>query len=161
MGCRHCKNRRSLLREIEAGETVLIETADGLRRRVSLVRVEVLHQSGDATFKLVEEKQVFSDGRTRRRDLSGVNEKMLPNEEPITAAVRGLSEEIGVEANESLTYHGSDVSSIESPSYPGLRSEYITHNLSMLIDDASFRPEGYIEEQNGKSTYFGWTALAQ
>ena len=60
-----------LLKEIEAGETVLeIKTDDQLLRRTAFLAIEVLYKDEIKCkrYKLIEETQVFTDGRQAKRD---------------------------------------------------------------------------------------------
>jgi hypothetical protein len=83
------KTLDNLLEEIENGEAVLIEDEAGeLVREISVVWMTVFYsdESGNR-YRLIEEKQVFDDGRERTRDLSiSVGEKMKPGEGPLETA---------------------------------------------------------------------------
>lgn len=154
-GVGKAKTLRHLAQEVLAGETVLVESGREILRRVEFVHIEVTYDNGQSKLRLVEEKQVFRDGRERRRNLTGVSEKMLPGENPTSAAARALREEIGV-YDSHLSYQSSETETISSPSYPGLKTEYLKHEAESVIDESDFQPEGYIEEQDDKTTYFVW-----
>ena len=87
-----------LLAELHKSESTLQETEDGkLLRVVRGVGINVFYQDKGRLLRLQETRQVFSDGRGRRRDLStSVGEKMKPDESPNEAATRTLTEELGI-----------------------------------------------------------------
>jgi len=153
------KTLAHLQKEIESGETVLITDSEGrLLRKVMVGNADVYYRSPDGKeYRLREAKQVFTDGRERCRDLnSAVSEKMKPGENPKDAMIRGIEEELGIKGDIFLTDEGIDDETIMSPSYPGLHSRYICHRFSVVFDDDQFNPEGYVERQPDKSTYFIW-----
>jgi len=158
-GTGETKTVEHLFQEIEDGETVLVEGEAGeLLRQVVVGGADVYYTSPDGkTFRLKEEKQVFKDGRERRRDLGrAVSEKMKPGENPPEAMVRGMQEELGIEGDVRLEASETDEETKDSPSYPGLRSKYVTHKFRAELTDDQYKPEGYIEQQEDKSTYFVW-----
>ena len=69
-----------LVKEVLAGESVL-EAGAG---KLSIAYIAVFHTDAHGTkFLLTEEKQIFKDGRERRRILEGsVAEKLLASERP-------------------------------------------------------------------------------
>lgn len=153
------KTLEHLQREIESGETVLITDKQGrLLRKVEVVSGNIFYISPDGKrYRLREYEQVFKDGRKRTRNLGeAVSEKMKPNEDPIDAMIRGVREELGIEGKISLTETGVDKQLLSSPSYPGLQSQYIRHMFEVILNDQQFRPDGYVEEQDDKNTYFIW-----
>ena len=77
-----------LAKEIIEGETVLVNKGSEIVRRVELVHVDVRHTNGDVELQFVEDRQVFKDGRERRRGLTGVSEKIKPGKDPRVAAER-------------------------------------------------------------------------
>ena len=85
-----------------------------------------------------------------------VSEKIKPDEDPKDAMIRGMREELGIEGEISLTETGADEQLLSSPSYPGLQSQYICHKFEATLNDQQFKPAGYVEEQEDKSTYFIW-----
>lgn len=146
-------------KEIESGETVFTIGETGkLLRRVVVGGADVYYQSPDGKkYRPKEDRQVFKDGRERRRDLGqAVSEKMKPDEDPKDAMIRGVQEELGISGETTLTETGTDVQRVTSPSYPGLESEYILHKFQTILADEQFDPEGYVEEQSDKNTYFVW-----
>lgn len=158
-GTGKAKTLEHLLKEIEEGETVLVTGEKGeLLRKVIVARANIYYLDSKANkFRLKEERQVFKDGRERKRDLGiTVSEKIKLNEDPKEAMIRGIQEEPGISGEIDLTEMGTDEETIESPSYPGLLSQYIRHNFETILNKEQFKPEGYLEEQDGISTYFIW-----
>ena len=153
------KTLEHLRTEIEAGETVLAEENGTLKRVVSLVSLTVLAPSGE---HLVEDRQVFKDGRVRRRGLNALAEKFKPGEDPLAAAKRALEEELGLPSQvvASLKFVAGDRTETEdaSPSHPGLISVYRTAHYSVTLPPDAYDPEGYVEHQVDKRTYFRWEA---
>lgn len=47
----------------------------------------------------------------------------------------------------------------ESSSYPGLIAFYTVHTFNTILGEQEFNPEGYIEEQEDKTTYFIWEEI--
>jgi hypothetical protein len=44
----------------------------------------------------------------------------------------------------------------ESPSYPGIQNENTILSAIVTLSDEQYNPEGYIESQSKKNTYFKW-----
>lgn len=160
------KTLAHLLKEIEAGETIL-EIADNseLIRNTTFLSIQVFYedkQDGSKKYKLIEEKQVFKDGRERRRNqVWSMAEKLKSGETDIRGAVRrALEEELGV-CGEPLFASEIEVKeeNTVSPSYPGLKARFKTYNLSIFLDQRQFKAEGYKEVQDDKTTYFKWVLV--
>ena len=161
-GTGQAKTLTHLQNEIQDGETVLITDQTGKIIRQVLVGVAIIYyDSPDGKkYQLREDKQIFKDGRQRKRNLKeAVSEKMKPNENPTEAMSRGISEELGISSKINLTKLGVDEKTFTSPSYPGLVSKYVYHRFQVMLDDEQFNPKGYIENQSDKSTYFIWKAI--
>lgn len=148
------------VRELEQGESVLSVNSKGeLLRTVSIACVDITYKD----LKLIEERQVFEDGRVRIRGLSAtVTEKILPGETPEKAALRGLDEELGIKNTD--TFESIDTKEslrMESPSYPGVKSRYIVHHFEATIDPNEYQPEGYIERntEEGLTAFFKWKRI--
>lgn len=161
-GTGQAKTLADLQQEIESGETVLVTGKEGeLLRKVTVGGAEVYYITPEGKkYRLKEEKQVFKDGRIRRRDWDQtVSEKMKPDENPRDAIIRGIQEELGIEGEINLTETGIDEQILTSPSYPVLQSQYICHKFETVLNDEQYNPNGYIEEQSDKSTYFTWEEI--
>jgi hypothetical protein len=144
------KSIEDLLKEIENGETVLIENTikgdDGTTklscvRRVSVVVVEITSKSKQNK-KLIEYEQTLPSGATRRRERF-LSEKIMSGkgETPLEAAKRGIREELGnaLDANAvvsidetSLRLKEEDCSS--SQSYRDLPTRYRFYEVKAEIE---------------------------
>lgn len=130
----NAKSVADLAREVANGESVLRN--DPPRRVVQVVQVQIPRVCGDSACVLVETAQEFADGRVRRRN-NMPSEKMLPREDPVAAAMRCLKEELGVDAVQLLgppTHTNFSQKVIESPSYPGLTTEFTMHVVRVETD---------------------------
>lgn len=164
-GSGDAKTVDQLVKEAMAGEARMIQDdASELIRRVEVVQGIITYSGGNGDrFQLVEEKQVFNDGRVRVRDhLSdiSVSEKMHPGEDPHEALVRGMLEEL--EISEGVRIVGEptvDFKDEDSLSYPGLRSQYQLYTFAVELDPVAFIPEGYAEIQDDKTNYFIWKKI--
>ena len=124
-----------LLKELEKGESRLQSIDSKLSRQTSVVSIR-LNILGHV---LVQTSQELEDGRTRSRGKL-VAKKMAPNETQEATVRRALSAELGLEeANYSIeidTWLTSDELE-ESPSYPGLASEYRMSRVDVTLDRTS------------------------
>lgn len=146
-----------LLQEMNDGETVLTQRGRELLRQVGVAAVDVTHRDGREVYELVEDRQEFRDGRVRRRDLgSSVSEKIQPGENPTDAAERALREELGITGRVNLKGGNMSEEIKESSSYPGLRTQYLRFGFQAELSDDQFSPNGYVEKQPDKITYFVW-----
>jgi len=135
------RRSESLFTELELCESVLRCTeSDGvLTREVNVVKVRV-QRPGAPHESLVEARQVFADGRERARGRP-LSEKMLPWEEPIAAARRGVLEELGPALgprSSSISIDETSLTSWEevrhtSSSYPSLATRYRLHQVDALV----------------------------
>jgi len=158
-GTGEAKTLANLQREIEHGETVLTTGETGeLMRKVVMGGADIYYESPNGVvYRLKEEKQVFNDGRERRRDYGhAVSEKMKPNEDAIEGMIRGIQEELGIGGAINLVQTDEDEQTLMSPSYPGLKSQYLRYKFRALLNDEQYCEEGYIEEDYDKTTYFVW-----
>ena len=113
-----------------------------LVREVHIVRIQLKYRD----HILVHESQTLPDGRTRPKNTL-VAEKMLEDEAREAAVSRALKEELGLESgtfemdsNSWLTVMESN----ESPSYPGLRSEYHISAVEVNLDVAQAADQGLL-----------------
>ena len=154
------KTLEHLVREVLAGETTLEEGPAGeLVRQVAVACVDVYyHDPSGGSWKLREEKQVFKDGRVRRRALAeSIAEKLkageIPNQDLVT---RALEEELGIEGEVPSVAKGAREVTQDSPSYPGLKMKLVQHRFETELSEPQYRPEGYVEHQADKDNYFVW-----
>ena len=145
-----------LAKEVLEGETVLVDINGEIVRRVELVHIDVRYTAGGTELQLVEDRQEFKDGRERRRGLTGISEKMKPGEDPLASAKRALHEELGVNNCGEIDSLGTKEETQTSPSYPGLTTEYLRHEMRTNLPDSAYRADGYVEEQQDKCTFFVW-----
>ena len=150
----YAKTIEHLEKEIESNECSLVDKNGTLVREIEFVMCEIFYKG----LKLKEEKQTFKDGRERTRvKESSMSEKMKIGEDPLDSLIRGIEEELGVEVREDqLISDGSIDREGGSRSFPGLTTRYIGHKYSCTFDESQYNPEGYVEHQKDKSTYFIW-----
>ncbi|HJZ04801.1 hypothetical protein A2634_00945 [Candidatus Amesbacteria bacterium RIFCSPHIGHO2_01_FULL_48_32] len=159
-GTGESKTLAHLLTEIRSGEVKIEDSGKKVLRSVKGVGINVFFSQGQGVLKLVEEKQVFSDGRERRRSLStSIGEKMRPGELPDEAAIRTLKEELGIIGVALFNTGVEDREQILSTSYPGLWSKYKVYIYETRLSPYHFRPEGYVEVQDDKTSYFIWQPI--
>ena len=129
-------------------------------REVRPVEVHVFYESPEGvTYFLREEKQVFKDGRERRRNYPWVGEKMeKDDEDSLAAAVRAIEEEVGLipPFASGPNFTGDKEIQRDSGSYPGIVSRHSVSCFEVYLTPEQFNPEGYIEEQEEKSTFVVW-----
>lgn len=155
------KTVEHLLDELMGDECHLTEQDDTLIRSIEFVGVKIFYRNQNSNWQLKEDRQEFNDGRIRRRNMpSSVSEKMKFGEVPEIAAVRGIKEELGIEISKNqltkrkdLFYDGGSLS------YPGLKTKYKGHQFVCNLEEHQFNPEGYVEVQKDKKTFFVWHKL--
>ncbi len=151
------KGISDLWKEIKSGETQMVQEGKEVVRQVGVVRIHVFYEKGRVKLKLIEEKQVRNDGEERVRGFDYVAEKQKKGEDPNRAGARGVQEELGIFVNpRSLSSLGAKTEERDSPSYPGLKSRYKTYNFELHLEDSQFNPDGYVEEDEKKRTFFKW-----
>lgn len=155
------KTMDHLIKEVMEGEALLeVDESGELIRRVTIIFVDIYYtdHSTGKRFKLVEEKQIFNDGRERRRKLEGsLAEKLkageIPNQDMVN---RAIHEELGVTGNVIATEKEMKEVNQDSPSFPGLRMKAVEHFFEVELSDEMYKPNGYTEHQPDKNTYFKW-----
>lgn len=157
-GQNEAKTLEQLWIEIDRQECSLDHDNEGhLRRKVYGAQIVIRYRQADKTLRLIEDRQVFRDGRERRRTLSAsIAEKMQGAEEPLRAAKRALSEELGIAEDIPLQEEPTEAKTVESLTYPGFISEFVIYTYSLWLPDHLYKPEGYIEVQTDKSNYWIW-----
>ena len=128
-------------------------------RHIKFVKVKIFHKG----MALMEVNQIFSDGRERKRKITGLGEKLLPNESQIDAARRAIFEELGIKDLDrkfNLVHYGEAVENRDSPSYPGLKTEYNSTGFCCEMPEEFYKEEGYITNEVGKTTFFEWLLRA-
>ena len=155
------KTVEDLFREIESGETELTRDVKGkLIRKILGVGADVYYTNGEKTFRLKEQKQVFADGRERKRDFGrAVSGKIKFGETARDAIIREIEEELGIKNNYPMEELETLIDTQPSQSYPGLSSFFMVDVFKINLTRNQFKPEGYVEEENGLTTYFIWEEI--
>lgn len=154
------KTLQDLWKEIKQGESLLYLEKGVLVRFVRRVQATVHFVNEGTHLLLHEERQVFANGHVRVRDQRiSVSEKRRPNERACAAMQRGIREELSIYLKDPscLVHKGKETSKpSSSKTYPGLLTSHyvVRYRLDLVPED--FRPEGYIERQKSKTTYFAW-----
>ncbi len=163
-GTGNAKTVEHLLDELNNDECIITVESNYLVRYIEFVGIRMFYKDKEGnSYTLKEDRQEFKDGRTRRRDMqSSVSEKMKFGEDPLESAIRGIQEELGIRVMfnqlkkwRDLNYDG------RSQSYPGLKTKYKGHQFTCWLDDRQYNPNGYVEIQKDKSTFFIWHKIEQ
>lgn len=139
--------------EIVKGESVL--SLDNNYKEVESLSIVVTYDN----LKLIEDYQIFNDGRTRSRKMNAsVAEKIDKNDKDLVQAViRGIKEELSIDVRENQIVEIGSVNVVRnSMSYPGILSKMKLHKFSIDLDLDQYNPNGYVEIQDDKKTYFKW-----
>lgn len=152
------KTVEDLFKEIEEGETELTTDVRGrLLRKILGVAAQIYYNDGQKTFLLKETKQVFADGRERVRKFArSVSGKAKFGETARDAIIREISEELKIANNYPMEELETSVDTNDSQSFPGLQSMYMMDIFKVNLTRNQYKPEGYIEENDGITTYFNW-----
>lgn len=151
------KTLDDLWQELDHGESRLEESGDRVVRFVTGVGIDVYYVSFGIRLKLFEEKQVFTDGRPRERKLStSVGEKMRPRETAQEAAARALLKELSITGVAIMAIGVEDRHIVRSDSFPGLWTKNTVNLFECWLPPELFNSKGYIEVQDGKTSYFKW-----
>ncbi|MEK9184711.1 MAG: hypothetical protein AAB866_00920 [Patescibacteria group bacterium] len=156
------KTVQHLLDEIINRETKLTtNTERNLVRFIRVVAINVYYHVDDKyAWKLVEEKQQFTDGTTKCRNIdTSLGEKIRENENPNESAIRALKEELGFEMPYVLNPLGVILRKKDSEFFPGLLSAYETYFFSCSIPQRLFKAKGYVEKKAEKRIFFIWRAI--
>lgn len=157
------KDFDSLVREIQNGECQLARDNGSVLRLANGVTIDVYYTGTTGQKQvLVEERQVFHDGRTRHRHpVTSLGEKLRRGEDELEGAYRALREELGIDERlplRRISYH------IKGPhpsrSYPGLQSVFRTTHFVVDLPEHWYQPAGYIEIQSDKRSYFVWQRIS-
>lgn len=166
----------ALYDEIESGETILQVLKGKLVRCVSIVYPKIYwNPSYDNFYYLYEEKREFNNGTTQTRQLLGsIGEKIQGNEDAYIALERGILEELGIKRKPKGYRKGLDLQNYDfhsgkrtieiiedSQSFPGLLSKYTAHLIKVEFRLGIYNEEGYVEEQEHKTTFFKWSDSPQ
>jgi hypothetical protein len=161
-GVGEAKTLEHFYNEIKKGDSILVEGEEGeLIREVIICGADIFYTSQEGNkYRLKEKKQVFYDGRERKRDYGhAVSEKLFPDENPEEGIRRGICEELGISGEISLSETKYDEIFRLSPSYPTLMSHYIRYNYEVELTEEQFNLEGYVEHGSTCITYFEWEEI--
>jgi hypothetical protein len=150
-----------LFQELEEDASELLPTPDGqLIRRNKGVRLTIYCFVDGQRYRLYEDKQVFADGRERQRDQSfSLGEKCRRHENIFATAFRAIKEELDIWNDEGIILYNHTQTTTplhDSQSYPGLQSQFIVDSFDVQMPPRLFKPEGYVEKQREKTSYFIW-----
>ena len=150
-----------LYHEIEEGETELTDEGGQLVRKVQFVGARILHKKDGKWWRLYEEKQIFKDGRERRRANMPYSaaEKFKSGEDPKEVIVRGVKEELNLDITKDqfAFYNKKEIENNDD--YPGIKSFHIGYEFLVVLNDSQFLERGYIERQVDKDVYFTWRPI--
>jgi len=151
-----------LFQEMKEGETELTSENGKLVRRVQFVGARILYKKDGEWLRLFEEKQIFKDGRERRRTTMPYSaaEKFKTGEDPKEVIVRGMKEELDIDItiDQFTFYNRNEIS--EDSDYPGIKSFHIGYEFLVVLNDEQYIEDGYIERQKDKDVYFKWRPVS-
>jgi len=156
------KSVSDLFNEIKNGDCLLNIEKGMLHRHVEGVVVKCFYTNSQGErFQLFEEKQIFKNGRVRKRGHLFLAEKLQFNEPSEQGALRGLAEELQISGPDIHVIplpKENKCDTIDCPTYKGIQSTYNTFVFYCEIPDSHYRSY-YIEEQDDKQTYFSWIKI--
>ena len=161
-GKNNAKRLEDLFDEVKNKETELVKEGDSIFRKINALSISVNYSKNQRKFVLVEDKQVFSDGRERQRSpISSLSEKLKNGENIDEEINRALFEELGIKNKYDGIFLGEVKEEKESGSYPGLLTQYSFLKYQIFLEDEDFKEEGYIENEpsTGLTTYFVWKEI--
>lgn len=127
-------------------------------RAVHVATVSIRNRRGA---RLVETRQLLSDGRLRSRGPRPLSEKMRPGETPEAAAARAVREELGARARvRILGATDARVEERESLSYPGLLARYVLHAVDAELLDGVPEDGAFETEETGEEDEADGGAIA-
>ena len=155
------KTPRHILNEVSEGECLLKVENGVLIREINVASATIYFESSSGIrFVLKETKQVYKNGSEKKRSNAGsVSEKLKSDEDPEAAMVRGIKEELGIEGSFSIEKLETNVEEKYSSAYPGLLCRYNVYNFKVDFPEELYNPDGYMEVQEDKTTYFNWLKM--
>jgi hypothetical protein len=154
------KTVEDLQTELDRGESSLVAKDGKLQRIVSVLLLEVYCEIDGRRYHLYEDRQVHKDGSVLRREdvPNSVSEKVGSDELPPNPAVirRALYEELGIKKFITAREIKYEEKAKPPKTYPDIPAEYHYYWWEVEISESDFKPEGYVEVQEKKSTYFVW-----
>lgn len=145
------KTLLNLFLELSHGDCALHLPAAPPPRVVRDVHVATVRIRNRCGARLVETRQLLSDGRIRSRGPRPLSEKMRPGESPEAAAARAVDEELGESARvRILGAVEARVEERESASYPGLPARYVLHAVDAEVVDGVPEDGEFETEETGE-----------
>ena len=154
-GIDNAKSVQSLWEEIQLGESTINQEG---QRLVRVVVAEIRRQIGGDKI-LMELEQTLADGRKRIRPQRPMAEKIIGDESPHRALLRGLGEELSLdEGDYSILTPEPQVSRANrmSGSYPGVMSLYERHIFQILAPNLPIDDFTIVEPDGLRSATWGW-----
>jgi hypothetical protein len=164
-GSGEAKTINDLVSEIISGESQLTENENGeiIRFLRAVAAIITFTDSKGKKYQLVEDRQEFVDGRIRKRErylITSISEKMMPDEEPKMTLVRGIKEELGISVGLNINDEPvAEEKEYVSYNFPGFKSKSKVYTFNVSLDAISYNPDGYIERQPDKTTFFVWEKI--
>lgn len=159
------KSVDELAKEIEQGDSILIEIGWKIIRRTKVATADILYSDQNGKiWKLKEEKQVMKDGSIRVRSQErSMSEKVRSwigskREKILAWILRWVREEINVTLSlRDISYVWKRRERQNGRSYPWLETIYKLFDFKVLLSEKDYRSEGYTEKgENWITTYFTW-----
>jgi hypothetical protein len=147
---------------IEVGEMALRRNEHGrLVRKSYVVQANLSYCSpAGELFQLVEKKQVFRDGFEYSRALeSTIVRAVTPYDDMSEALIRVVRFGLDIKGALRVRKLGSEVETVESDEYPELPLMRIVNRYAVMLGDAQFRAEGYIEDHGDMQVHYGWERI--
>ncbi|OEL19326.1 hypothetical protein BAE44_0019655 [Dichanthelium oligosanthes] len=150
------KTLLNLFLELSHGDCTLNAPAAPPPRVVRAVHVATVRIRNRRGARLVETRQLLSDGTVRSRGPRPLSEKMRPGESPEAAAARAVREELGERARVRIgDAAGARVEERESASYPGLPARYVLHAVDAEVVDGVPEDGAFETEETGEDAGAG------
>lgn len=144
-----------LAEEILNKDCELVIENNCLIRIVRVARIQVLCFGN----RLVETQQnLKKECRVRYRGFKAISEKVKVGESFYSGALRGIKEELGLNA-ENLVFQKVSIVELAGSSYPELMCKYQFFDYVWEMPVEYFKPEGYIADENDTITYFQWEIM--
>lgn len=151
-----------LFKEIQDGESIIVESNKELLRKVKALALCIQYKDKDNNQYILEEQhQIFLDNnRVKvRKHWAAVGEKLRTNEKPNKDSVtRALREELDINGEADVEYVGESVEN-HGTSYPGLKSENTMYKYIVNLEENQYNQVGYVEIQGDKQTCFKWKKI--
>jgi hypothetical protein len=154
------RTARDLATEVLNGESSITEDNEGnLLRVVGIVSVDIIYVDpiSGQTYRLEKDFQGFF-GRSLYERLRSYDEGDI-----LYTVRRACAKELEIFNIDEDNIDIKDMETETRPTitYPGLMSNFRIHPAVVRLRPSQFKPEGYIDRQEGNVIHFSWTALPQ